>query len=228
MTPDIVTLKKKLRNLNEFEQHLYNSLSKELIEKFKHEFKLPTDILAEYCAVVIKPDFKCQYSAEQHNNALTYLALFLLTLPNTLGDLGKTFTKYNGKKVPDRTPLNLGTYIKEVILTKTADLLGIAKRGDETVPTYSLPENVIGAILGTTNTTLLHFLSPKLNELKDNLNLEVKPVIQAAKELRPVMTDEVLSNEELSDKVLSNEELKVQVKKVSYALTTRPLIKTNA
>ena len=189
-------LRGKLYKLNEVEKALRDLLDPEILEHFTHEYRIPLDILTEFCARQINPSIEPQYRKEDYDKALIYMGLFGLTAPLTLGGLGVKFVAKNGNKYPNTTPLNLNKYAQEIIFTSVAEKLKVPRKNGNAVKVFQLPENARNHVTGEINITLQHFLNPKLNKLRDELDLIPISMRQAALELMRT-TDEVIPNTSL-------------------------------
>lgn len=189
-------LRGKLYKLNEVEKALRDLLDPEILEHFTHEYRIPLDILTEFCARQINPSIEPQYRKEDYDKALMYMGLFALTAPLTLGGLGVKFVAKNGKEYPNTTPLNLNKYAQEIIFTSVAEKLKVPRKNGNAVKVFQLTENARNHVTGEINITLQHFLNPKLNKLRDELDLIPISMRQAALELMRT-TDEVIANTSL-------------------------------
>lgn len=189
-------LRGKLYKLNEVEKALRDLLDPEILEHFTHEYRIPLDILTEFCARQINPSIEPQYRKEDYDKALMYMGLFGLTAPLTLGGLGVKFVAKNGNEYPNTTPLNLNKYAQEIIFTSVAEKLKVPRKNGKAVKVFQLTENARNHVTGEINITLQHFLNPKLNKLRDELDLIPISMRQAALELMRT-TDEVIANTSL-------------------------------
>lgn len=189
-------LRGKLYKLNEVEKALRDLLDPEILEHFTHEYRIPLDILTEFCARQINPSIEPQYRKEDYDKALIYMGLFGLTAPLTLGGLGVKFVAKNGNEYPNTTPLNLNKYAQEIIFTSVAEKLKVPRKNGKAVKVFQLTENARNHVTGEINITLQHFLNPKLNKLRDELDLIPISMRQAALELMRT-TDEVIPNTSL-------------------------------
>lgn len=189
-------LRGKLYKLNEVEKALRDLLDPEILEHFTHEYRIPLDILTEFCARQINPSIEPQYRKEDYDKALIYMGLFGLTAPLTLGGLGVKFVAKNGNEYPNTTPLNLNKYAQEIIFTSVAEKLKVPRKNGKAVKVFQLTENARNHVTGEINITLQHFLNPKLNKLRDELDLIPISMRQAALELMRT-TDEVIANTSL-------------------------------
>lgn len=189
-------LRGKLYKLNEVEKALRDLLDPEILEHFTHEYRIPLDILTEFCARQINPSIEPQYRKEDYDKALMYMGLFGLTAPLTLGGLGVKFVAKNGNEYPNTTPLNLNKYAQEIIFTSVAEKLKVPRKNGKAVKVFQLTENARNHVTGEINITLQHFLNPKLNKLRDELDLIPISMRQAALELMRT-TDEVIPNTSL-------------------------------
>lgn len=189
-------LRGKLYKLNEVEKALRDLLDPEILEHFTHKYRIPLDILTEFCARQINPSIEPQYRKEDYDKALMYMGLFTLTAPWTLGDLGVKFVAKNGNEYPNTTPLNLNKYAQEIIFTSVAEKLKVPRKNGNAVKVFQLTENARNHVTGGVNITLQHFLNPKLNKLRDELDLIPISMRQAALELMRT-TDEVIANTSL-------------------------------
>lgn len=189
-------LRGKLYKLNEVEKALRDLLDPEILEHFTHEYRIPLDILTEFCARQINPSIEPQYRKEDYDKALIYMGLLGLTAPFTLGGLGVKFVAKNGNEYPNTTPLNLNKYAQEIIFTSVAEKLKVPRKNGKAVKVFQLTENARNHVTGEINITLQHFLNPKLNKLRDELDLIPISMRQAALELMRT-TDEVIANTSL-------------------------------
>lgn len=189
-------LRGKLYKLNEVEKALRDLLDPEILEHFTHEYRIPLDILTEFCARQINPSIEPQYRKEDYDKALMYMGYFALTAPFTLGSLGVKFVAKNGNEYPNTTPLNLNKYAQEIIFTSVAEKLKVPRKNGKAVKVFQLTENARNHVTGEINITLQHFLNPKLNKLRDELDLIPISMRQAALELMRT-TDEVIANTSL-------------------------------